>query len=782
MKKTFILLLCTILFISCSPECEPSVVSAKQEKTALTYKSKVGEENFALEKEKTNNQETKFSWDNASVYFVITDRFYNSDPGREMAYGREKGNPKDIEDIGKFYGGNIAGLTEKLGYLYDLGINVIWISAPYEQIHGWCVGSNGAFKHYPYHGYYVLDYTNMDANIGTKEEFKAFVDKAHKRGIRVVMDVVMSHAGYNTIEDAKHLFPGVLIENSKEKKSKEDLENSQPKEDLENSQPKEDLDLPQLTENLENLEPKFYHSYIDYNSKEWSTWWTGKWVKAGLGGGYTKDEDSPTNQDLPQFITDSLDIVKIPPFLKKKHEKEMESFYPSENYNIVKLQDISSFTVQDYLTYWLSKWVEEFGIDGFRCDSAKNVSTATWKKLKDKCSAAYKVWCEENKATSNIAKENLPFWMTGEHFDHGVTKDSYYTEGGFDSMINFDFRPKVKAALNYGSASYMNSTYEEYAEKINNDPNFNVLSYISSHDTYSIENDKKGLFFSASDAANKNVNKQILAGTLLAMCPGAIQIFYGDEAGRTDAKASCGTDFNQKTRSQMPWLPKDKCHIANLGYTFNEKIHAHWSKVLNFRKKHIAIGAGEHERIIMDSYPNLYVFSRIKNNDKVIVVIGNTTEKIKLNVRALSAKKVRDYYSGEEIDVINGYATFNLKPENNNTLLIEIAERVKTIRFSDNLGWNTDIYARFFDSNHQEISNDKMSYLNLNQYNQKVYQITIPDNATYVQFTSRDKNYKTMKTKLGSDILENIGYYLKGGDIPKNEHDEFLVNSYYYYF
>ena len=59
MKKTFILLLCTILFISCSPECEPSVVSAKQEKTALTYKSKVGKENFALEKEKTNNNNIK---------------------------------------------------------------------------------------------------------------------------------------------------------------------------------------------------------------------------------------------------------------------------------------------------------------------------------------------------------------------------------------------------------------------------------------------------------------------------------------------------------------------------------------------------------------------------------------------------------------------------------------------------------------------------------------------------------------------------------------------------
>ena len=769
MKKTFILLLCTILFISCSPECEPSVVSAKQEKTALTYKSKVGEENFALEKEKTNNQETKFSWDNASVYFVITDRFYNSDPGREMAYGREKGNPKDIEDIGKFYGGNIAGLTEKLGYLYDLGINVIWISAPYEQIHGWCVGSNGAFKHYPYHGYYVLDYTNMDANIGTKEEFKAFVDEAHKRGIRVVMDVVMSHAGYNTIEDAKHLFPGVLIENSKEKKSKEDLENSQPK---------EDLNLPQLTENLENLQPKFYHSYIDYDSKEWSTWWTGKWVKARLGGDYTEDEDSPTNQFLPQFITDSLDIVKIPPFLKKKHEKEMESFYPSENYNIVKLQDISSFTVQDYLTYWLSKWVEEFGIDGFRCDSAKNVSTATWKKLKDKCSLAYKVWCEENKATSNIAKENLPFWMTGEHFDHDVTKDSYYTAGGFDSMINFDFRPKVKAAVNYGSASYMNSTYEEYAKKINNDPNFNVLSYISSHDTYSINKDRSGIFYSVIE---KNVEKQKLAGTLLAMCPGAIQIFYGDEAGRIDSNASCGTDHDQKTRSQMPWLLGDKCHIANLGYTFNEKIHAHWSKVLNFRKRHIAIGAGKHERIDFGYNSDLYGFSRTKDNDKIIVVIADFPKEVELNVLSLNAKKLRDYYSGEEVDVIDGKAKFEIKKENNNTLLIEIAERVKTIRFSDNLGWHTDIYAKFFDSNNKEISNDKMSYLTKNEYNQNVYQITIPDNAAHVVFND-NANYKTVKIKVMTDISQNIGYYLNEGSIRKNEYDEFYVNSYYYDF
>jgi hypothetical protein len=229
----------------------------------------------------------------------------------------------------------------------------------------------------------------------------------------------------------------------------------------------------------------------------------------------------------------------------------------------------------------------------------------------------------------------------------------------------------------------------------------------------------------------------------------------------------------------MAWLPGDKCHIANLGYTFNEEIHAHWSKVLNFRKRHIAIGAGEHERIDFGYNSDLYGFSRTKDNDKVIVVIADSPREVELNVLSLSAKKLRNYYSGEEVDVVNGEAKFGTK-ENNNTFLIEIVERVKTIRFSDNLGWNTDIYAKFFDSNNNEISNDKMSYLTKNKYNQNVYQITIPDNAAHVVFND-NANYKTVKIKVMTDISQNIGYYLNEKDV-KNKHDEFYVNSYYYYF
>ena len=132
-----------------------------------------------------------FTWDNALVYFVLTDRFYDGDPTNNNSYYRVK-NAKGHENA-TFHGGDIKGLTEKLDYLEDLGVNAIWITAPYEQIHAWVSGVADAFPHYPFHGYYPLDWTCMDKNMGTVEEFRTFVDTAHEKGIRIVMDVVMNH-------------------------------------------------------------------------------------------------------------------------------------------------------------------------------------------------------------------------------------------------------------------------------------------------------------------------------------------------------------------------------------------------------------------------------------------------------------------------------------------------------------------------------------------------------------------------------------------------------------
>jgi alpha-amylase len=71
------------------------------------------------------------------VYFVLTDRFVNGDPGNDHSYGRRNDG---MQEIGTFHGGDLRGLTSKLDYLQQLGVNALWISAPFEQIHGWVGG------------------------------------------------------------------------------------------------------------------------------------------------------------------------------------------------------------------------------------------------------------------------------------------------------------------------------------------------------------------------------------------------------------------------------------------------------------------------------------------------------------------------------------------------------------------------------------------------------------------------------------------------------------------
>lgn len=619
MKNYLSAFLCTVLFITC--------ISCDTEEEKKEERAKNSWEKSSLPSDyKLNND----FWDNASVYFVITDRFYNGNEANDESYGREKGDPTKRADAGKFYGGDIAGLTKKLNYLKNLGINAIWITAPYEQIHGWCVGGSKEFKHYPYHGYYAMDYTNMDASMGTKEEFKAFVDTAHEKGIRIVMDVVMNHPGYNTIEDAKHLYPKVL------KKA--------------------------FTDDANITLSNYHDDFIDYGKEShgWDDWWGGEWIRAGLCSHYktgSGDLTGSSGGSLPDFITESNDAVNLPAFLTKKHTTEMAKLYPTEGYSVVELKNSSNYRVRDYLIYWLSSWVKEFGIDGFRCDTAKHVEQEAWYQLKVACTQALRDWKNANPGKK---VDDSDFWMTGEHWNHGVTKDKYYTEGGFDSMINFSFRSAANTALN--DISKIDTTYSRYAEEINSDSAFNVLSYISSHDTGA--QDSKGLFYSDY---SKNVEKQRIAGSLLAMCPGAIQVYYGDEAGRKNSSASFTGDKDQKNRSQMPWKDGEEGYNPNLSYTFDSDIHSHWSKVLNFRKNHVAIGAGSHERIGTSPY----TFKREKGDDKVVVVLGAAAGEVTVDVSSIGTSKVKDFYSDAVVDVTDGKATFTVTAENNGTLLIE---------------------------------------------------------------------------------------------------------------
>jgi alpha-amylase len=132
-----------------------------------------------------------FLWENATIYFVLTDRFNNAFTGNDLAYERRA----DAGPLRGFMGGDLAGLTNKIneGYFDSLGVNAIWLTPPVEQIHEGT--DEGTGKSYGFHGYWASDFTAVDANLGTENDFRNFVDASHARGIRVILDVVMNHTG-----------------------------------------------------------------------------------------------------------------------------------------------------------------------------------------------------------------------------------------------------------------------------------------------------------------------------------------------------------------------------------------------------------------------------------------------------------------------------------------------------------------------------------------------------------------------------------------------------------
>ncbi|MFM9435796.1 alpha-amylase [Janthinobacterium sp. CG_23.3] len=502
---------------------------------------------------------------NPIVYFAVTDRFANGNRGNDRSYGR---GPDGAGEAGTFHGGDLAGLTQKLrdGYFAGLGVNALWITAPYEQIHGWVVGGKQSFKHYAYHGYWPLDYTRLDANMGTPDELRALIDTAHAQGVRVLFDVVMNHPGYADI--------GTLAE----------------------------YRVPVLWKGHEKATLADYHGYIDYNNFDFAQWWGPDWVRAGLPGYQEGGGDDFTMQlaYLADFRTDSPTAVGLPPILQNKAGSGARA--------------LPGTSVRGYLVSWLSEWVREYGVDGFRCDTVKHVEPDSWRALKNASTAALADW---KKRHPQQKIDDAPFWMTGEAWDHGPERSGWH-DAGFDSMINFDFQHRAG-----GDWNAVDAEYRRYAGLLGKGPRYDILSYISSHDTllFPRENLRHGL-------------------SALLLAPGGVQLFYGDESGRQPGAAPDG-DTQQNTRSDMNWERPD------------EALLAHARKLGQFRARHLALARGAHKRLGQQPY----LFSRVDaaSGDRVLVApdaIGELT--LKVHGVFADGAQVRDAYSGRAATVRDG--------------------------------------------------------------------------------------------------------------------------------
>lgn len=578
-----------------------------------------------------------FSWDNCTVYFVLTDRFKNGNPSNDHSYGRglQADGKTPVEGLdspnnpGTWHGGDLEGLTEKVedGYFTDLGVNAIWITAPYEQIHGYTSGNKigddqqtypdpdkGGFPYYAYHGYWALDYTNIDANMGDADDFAKFVNSCHERGIRVVMDIVMNHVGYITMQDAIDYGLTDALKDSTVKWKDYYYGNST---------------------FLMGGKPESENFWIT-DSTAWAGWWGPGFVRADYPG-YTAaggDDYHSSLSGLPDVMTESgASEVPTPPLMVTKwkeegrldqEQKELDDFFSTTGY---KKQP------RYYIIKWLTDYVREYGVDGFRCDTAKHVDLDAWNDLKVEADKALKEWRKNNPDKAG-AQWTDDFWMTGEQWGRGVGIDSYYTAGGFDSMINFQFNKS-------GKPDSMEGTYSSYAADINSNPDFNVLSYVTSHDD---GDSTMGVWKSSS-------TEMINQGTCLLLAPGGVQIYYGNEMNRglgwttEDGWFGDKQYQDQRFRTDMPWDSYDKQCLA------------HWQKVGQFRNKHLSVGAGQHE--MLSESP--YTFSRTYNleeddEDKVVCALPGKAGTYDVSVGDVfeDGETITDFYSGEKYEVSGG--------------------------------------------------------------------------------------------------------------------------------
>lgn len=467
-----------------------------------------------------------FDWGNATVYFVITDRFANGETSNDVNYGRIVDYGSEQLNAATFHGGDFKGMLQKAkdGYFTNLGVDVVWMTDVYEQIHGWMSGSGpiNDFPHYGYHGYYPLDYTQIDKNFGTVAEFRELVDTLHSQGIRVMLGANLNDPGYPTLLDAVQY--GFTDTGFTEAQAAQHL-------------------------------PEWSYDNFFKRRLGWNGWYNRDWVRMP---DESWDESNPlqaTLYGMPDYKDESTTVVKIPDFLKRKWEEEGTANDAWVNPSARELRKDHEWAPANYVIAWISSWVKEFGIDGFRCDIVENVHLNRWKELNEACNYALQEWRDAH-PDDPASRWCDQFYMTGDYEFASIDYKPDYADAGFSSMVNFYF-PKT------GDLDGIVYTWQAYADSIAAHADWHPFNYLNN-----------------SYHRDANADNMTHCATALLLSPGVAQIFYGDESGRGLSDARFNVDSDQAFRSDMNWNNMDSALMA------------HFAKLGKIRRAHPAIGLG----------------------------------------------------------------------------------------------------------------------------------------------------------------------------------------------
>jgi alpha-amylase len=367
--------------------------------------------------------------------------------------------------------------------------------------------------------------------------------------------------------------------------------------------------------------------------------WPNEWVRTSPQCDYSTYDATVTCtlvKNLPDIRTESNENVELP--LRLVEKWKLEGRYEEE---VAELDNFFKRTGHPraprfYIMKWLTDYITEFGIDGYRVDTVKHTEEWVWQEFKKECDFAFQAY--KSNYPDKVLDDNA-FYLVGEVYGYGISSGKAYDLGGrninyfdnsFQSLINFEFK--------WNALQQDNETvFNNYSKNLNgNLKGYGLLNYLTSHDDGQPYDAKRERPF---DTATK-----------LLLAPGTSQIYYGDESARPLViKETVG---DATLRSFMNWDD-----ITTFEGT--KTILEHWQKMGQFRKNHPAVGAGIHQMIT--SKPYVFYRSYYKDNYEDVVVIGLGLNK---GMKRLDVSKIfkegqllHDAYSNQDVKVVNGKVT-----------------------------------------------------------------------------------------------------------------------------
>ena len=364
--------------------------------------------------------------------------------------------------------------------------------------------------------------------------------------------------------------------------------------------------------------------------------WPTEWVRTSPTCEFTTYENTTACTlvpNLPDILTESDNPVNLPDALMAKWKNEGRLSTELDELDLFFARTGHPRAPRFYIMKWLTDYINQYGIDGFRVDTVKHVNENAWAELYKESAAAFNLWKKKN---PDKVLDSLPFYMVGEVYNYGISggrefdlgnKKVDYFANGFKSLINFELKTDAQKEYDSIFTKYSKLLHTDFTDK-------SVLNYLTSHDD--------------GQPFDKERKDPFRAANVLLLTPGASQIYYGDETARNLTIE--GAEGDATLRSFMNWEEVDSLPRT-------KSILDHWQKLGRFRNDHPAIGAGIHSRLGKKPY----VFSRYLKNDngftdKVVVGLDLPKGKKSLWVKGFfgDGTKLYDTYSNTEVTVANG--------------------------------------------------------------------------------------------------------------------------------